>query len=320
MEVSVIVPCYNSRETIIDTLLSLENQTFRNFEVIIVNDGSNDDSDEVINNYINKNSKLKIIYLKQTNKGVSSARNYALENATSKYITFLDADDVYHPQYLEILYELIEEKNVDIVCCKYKMIDNKKQLDYRDQYVRNALSLTKEQFIDKYMHKRITKIGFWGAIYKRELISKHRVIFPPFIKYGEDSEFFCKYLAHCEKGGLDIENELYGYKNQPNSAMHSDCTWKMTDNIIAMQNVVKYWKEKGLSADFEEYMITRAIWGVTKDFARADKDLFIKLGVVYDVKGSMKFMAKYGDEMLIRLSALFYILNTELFRRVVKMF
>ena len=110
--VSVIVPVYNSEKYLTEALNSLEEQTFKNFEVIIVNDGSTDNSEKIIKDFVNKNSNFKLI--NQKNMGPGYAKNTGIRYSKGKYIAFLDSDDFFAPNFLEILYNLAVENKADI--------------------------------------------------------------------------------------------------------------------------------------------------------------------------------------------------------------
>src|SRR5574344_203637 len=92
-KVSIVIPVYNTGELIIKCLDSLKKQTMKDIEIIVVNDGATDNSDEIITNYIDKNSNMKIKYLKKENGGLSDARNYGVPYATGEYLAFIDSDD-----------------------------------------------------------------------------------------------------------------------------------------------------------------------------------------------------------------------------------
>lgn len=312
IEVSIIIPCYNAEKTIYRTLNSLLSQTFRNFEVIIINDGSKDNSEKKIAEYIKKYTSMKIRYFYQENRGVSVARNEGLKKANGKYITFLDADDLYHPRFLEILHKLLIEKKADIVCCQYKKISSEKNFIVDVKNIENKKLLPKEEILRKYIHKRKTRFSFVCAIYKRSIIEKENLCFPINIRFGEDSEFICKYLTHCDKG-IFLNECLYGYLNNNQSVMHSKCDWRRTDNLTATKNIIDYWNRNDLNIDFSEYMLSRAVWACAKDFANED-ELFVRLKNKYDLIHAMKVMVKHGDELLIRISAIIFLVNERLYK------
>lgn len=122
-EISVIVPVYNTEKYIERCLDSILNQTFKNIEIIIVNDGSEDNSDKIINQWIQRNnSKIKIKYIKKENGGLSDARNTAIKEATGKYISFIDSDD-YIDENLYFSLKKYMDDNIDLIKFKMNTVD-----------------------------------------------------------------------------------------------------------------------------------------------------------------------------------------------------
>ena len=119
--ISVIIPMYNSEKTILNALESVRTQTYKgDFEIIVVDDGSVDDSSALVKDYIQKYPKLNIRLIHQENKGVSSARNTGLKNAKGEILTLLDSDDIWLPQKIErqLLYLQNEELNIDLLATR----------------------------------------------------------------------------------------------------------------------------------------------------------------------------------------------------------
>ena len=116
-KISIIIPVYNVKEYIKEAIESVINQTYKNIEIIIINDGANDGSEKICDEYSKIDSRIKLI--NQKNMGLSTARNKGLECITGEYIAFLDPDDVYHPEMIEKAYKAITQKNVDCVICNF---------------------------------------------------------------------------------------------------------------------------------------------------------------------------------------------------------
>lgn len=117
---SIIIPCYNVEQSIAKTIESVNNQTFRDFEVIFVNDGSNDNTLNILKNY-KFNFSHKII--DQANKKIGAARNIAINNSSGKYLSFLDADDYWHSDKLKIIFNELTNTDIDIICHNEVLID-----------------------------------------------------------------------------------------------------------------------------------------------------------------------------------------------------
>lgn len=122
--VSIIIPCFNAERYIINTLESVKNQTYTNYEVIIVNDSSTDNSKEIIEEYIKNDSRFHLLNL-ESNYGVSFARNTGIENSKGKYIAFLDSDDIWLPMKLSRQINFMKINNCSFSCTAYEILDNR---------------------------------------------------------------------------------------------------------------------------------------------------------------------------------------------------
>ena len=162
--VSVIIPAYNSGATITETLRSVLVQTYSDFEIIVADDGSTDNTTEMVLRLAQEDNRIHLFQLK-ANQGVSKARNFAISNATGEWIAFLDSDDLWVEDKLEKQLKLAEKTNADIVYCSYGIIDDKgnrtctdfiveKHTSYDKMLARNVIScstaLIKKEYFNKY--------------------------------------------------------------------------------------------------------------------------------------------------------------------------
>ncbi len=122
-KIDVIIPLYNGEDFILDTIKSVENNTFKDFNIIVVDDGSKDNSSKIVKNLAKNYGN--ILYFYKENSGVSSARNYGIERSDSKYLCFLDADDLYHKDFLPKMYGKIKATNADTCTCGYYKLYDK---------------------------------------------------------------------------------------------------------------------------------------------------------------------------------------------------
>ena len=186
-KVSVIIPAYNSERFIAETLDCLVNQTLKDIEVVIVNDGSTDGTQDIIDAYCKKYSIFKS-YIKE-NGGVSKARNYGLERATGEYVVFLDADDTYTEGSLEAFYNTAKKTGADLVLGRLMNFGK----DIVSKHNAFADRLASEDSIDTF-----TKILLWSFLvgnkcYNREKLIESGVRFPGY-KYSEEGAFFMSYV------------------------------------------------------------------------------------------------------------------------------
>lgn len=200
--VSVITPCYNGSRFIKETIESVINQTYQNWEMIIIDDGSKDNSADIIKGYMANEPRIKLI--QQKNSGSSAARNNGIRNAEGQYIALLDADDLWIPQFLEKQIAFMKEKSAICVCCSYARIDEsskeihrptiaKRVITRKDMLVRDYVGcLTGLYDVSKYgkvyLHEELKSLrddyAFWyeiscfeGVIYgNREVLAKYRVL------------------------------------------------------------------------------------------------------------------------------------------------
>ena len=312
-KISVIIPCYNAEEIIEETLISLEKQTFNDFEVICVNDGSIDKTMEKLNAYI-KHSNLNIRCFNQENGGVSRARNKGINEARSEFITFLDSDDLYHPQFLEVLYNAMKD-GVDTAYCKLtRDLDN---FNMQTPISTATINQNPNEFMRKGLYD-MGKYGFCCYIYRKDIIKKNDIFFPIDIKYGEDREFLWKYLTHCKKG-IWVNSLLYYYRDNPKSVVNMT-NWRRTDALNSVKNTEQYLRRNNcrFSDEFAKYMYARNMLAVMFNFSKAKrKDLFIKLKETYDIKSTMKSLKKITNQRYIRYAATVYLLNPFLFYLIV---
>lgn len=173
--ISVVIPVYNVERYIAGCLNSVFAQTFTDFEVVIVNDGSKDNSKAIIVQFQEK-YKDRIIYLEKENGGLSSARNMALEHVSGKYITFLDSDDYLAANYLELLYTTAEKNGCDVVCSGQNKVRENGEIISKISYkVTDGKCLTR-------------RLNISGKLYKTEYVKKQGILFPLGKTY-EDNPF-----------------------------------------------------------------------------------------------------------------------------------
>ena len=135
---SIITPCYNGAKYIEETIDSVIAQTYKNWEMLIVDDGSRDDSAQIVTKYCEKEERIKLI--SQENAGSAAARNNGIRNAQGQYIALLDADDLWHPQFLEKQINFMKKKDAVCVYCSYDRIDEKSKKILRPTYAKPVIT------------------------------------------------------------------------------------------------------------------------------------------------------------------------------------
>ena len=244
-EISIVVPAYNEEKHIARCLDSILAQTFPDFEVLCVDDGSTDKTFDIITEYSKKDSR--IVPLKNTGKGVSSARNFGIDNSNGKYIGFVDSDDFIQPQMYEFLYRAITENFGDMaVCgCKRTSIQENLNFDYNSSEC-SCIDLINENKIDSFL-------CVWTKLIKKNILGE-KVRFKKF-KIGEDTLFCSELWTNSEKI-LFVDIPLYNYYTNPNGVFSNNLSnekWldQIKTHYLSYKNFCDY-KEKQPSLWFLE--------------------------------------------------------------------
>lgn len=213
--ISVIIPVYNCRkylEICIDSLLS---QSYKDIEIILVDDGSSDGSEKICDEYEHNHKCIHTIH--SSNMGPSHARNLGLKNAKGEFIAFCDSDDYCEKEYLQTLHNLIT-KGSDISCCYYFDFNGiwAEESSYRDSEIERITGDNRFKLINE--NKYVS--GFlWNKLFKKSIIENNKLLFDENIFVQEDLLFVTNYLVFSNDL-LVTNNKLYGYRTSTNSLSH----------------------------------------------------------------------------------------------------
>lgn len=307
--VSVIIPCYNCSSFIIDTLNSLKEQTYKEIELICINDGSEDNTLELLNEYKQNNPELTLVIINQTNHGVSYTRNCGIKISKGEYIVFVDSDDIVNKRYVEILVNVITSKKTDTAYCR--LIRDLSRLDYIP--TTRKVEIQDQSKAMSYLLYRMSDFGFYCYIYKRKTLIDNNIFFDENTRRFEDREFNWKYLANCSSACF-VDECLYGYRINEQSFLHQKINWTM-DSIEAAMRVEKYLEAKKIPyyAEVKKYLVARVVWGMAKNYARAGEyHLLVRLGDECDVKSCMKVTA-HDKNKKVALASKAYLVSPRLF-------
>ena len=201
-KISVIIPVYNAEKTLHRCIDSILAQTFSDFEVLLIDDGSKDKSGEICDEYARKDSRIKVCH--KENGGVSSARNMGLDNAKGEWITFVDADDYIASDFLSAI-----NNNCDFIIGQSQHFNSTGKY-WISENISTQDVVNKEQFQSFLAHNLVCHIMRtpWGKFFKRNLIGKIR--YDERMKVGEDTVFVHNYLLHCKSIAV-VDNITYYY-------------------------------------------------------------------------------------------------------------
>lgn len=255
MLISVVVPVYKVEKYLNRCIDSILSQTFTDFELILVNDGSPDNCGEICDEYAKKDRRITVIH--KENGGLSDARNagidWAFKNSNSEWITFIDSDDWIDRRYLEILFNTAVENHVDVSVCDFLRTSNFEDTDTQENFTYQKWDVT-----DFFVEKNLNFVVAWGKLYKKSLFEKIRY---PKGKLHEDELTTYKVLFCCE-GVVFIESKLYNYFINNEGIMQGkmEDIWdaNKVNFLEAMEERTKYFKERKLCSALkfqkEEYL------------------------------------------------------------------
>lgn len=294
---SVIIPVYNGENYILRALESLKNQTYSNLEIIIVNDGSTDSTERVVNDFIKNNACLDVKYYAQQNAGPSTARNFGLSVATGDYVAFLDSDDVFTPR----LFEEISAVKEDFDACFFGF----DEVDENGEYI--------SKYSDKFAYLESAKSGtdvaklkfsskIWicncNAVYKTKVLKENGINYPLGCYSGEDASFIYSALLASKKA-VSINYVGSIIYTRKNSLMHSAFSEKYLTELTAIDELLFKVKQLKMLSDSErEYFYdlftaskSYAVVAISKRIIRHYKKyrIFIKKLKEYGLKNACDY-------------------------------
>ena len=239
---SVIVPVYNVERFLPLCLDSLCNQTYRDLEIICVNDGSADNSGVILDEYAARDSRIQVIH--QKNAGVSAARNAGLDAATGEFVTFVDADDWLEPDAYEMALAVLSAE-VDMVC-SCGVVDG----DVSDEVKAEMQEYCRLKYSGKQSASAgilATDVYVWNKVFRKSLLEKYSIRFPVGIACGEDAAFYFSYAA-VARDAYYLPEKLYHYVQQSGSAMarFRGRTPRGLDHLRVVENVHDFYVKNGV--------------------------------------------------------------------------
>ncbi len=323
--ISIIVPAYNVEKYLSRCIDSVLVQTFSNFELILIDDGSTDHSSEICDKYAAKDSRIKVIH--KENGGQSSARNTGLEIATGKYIGFVDSDDWISTDCFEYLYTLIEKFNADAVSADFVFAYENKPFSFQsDKNPKEKIIASAEDILCYYlkqdkMHGK-NDFAVWGKLFKRELF--HELRFPT-SKIFEDNIINFKLFQKCSRY-VKSTKKIYAYFQRDISTTKSILTLKHLALIDVSKEMLtiaeKNYPECKKLHNLCKRKIAMSYFSVLAKYIRFGTDLNgekIK-GLVMEYKKVKHFYLRTEKSIKIHLISFFMCMNITLARKLYEKF
>lgn len=243
-KITVAVAVYKTEKYLERCIDSILNQTFKDFELILIEDGSPDHCGEICDVYAAKDSRVRVIH--QVNKGISAVRNRALDEAVGEYLAYVDSDDFLNEGYLEILYRVAVKTNADITMCRYLQFKSKEDLSI-ERYdaekvsysvidnmtaLKNLMTFSDNSYIDY--------VVAWNKLYRRSIFEGVRY---PEGKIYEDEAVAHLLIYQCDKFAI-AEAALYYYFYNPTGIMKSEFNLSQLQALDIYEGKIEFFKEK----------------------------------------------------------------------------
>lgn len=232
VDISIVVPIYNASKSLNKCIDSLINQTKKEIEIILINDGSTDDSEKIIKQY--KDERIK--YFKNKNQGIGKTRNFGIKKSIGKYIMFVDSDDYLDKNACKIMYEKATKDKLDIVVCDYYSVLNKKVKQKVKIESFNNTSLKENPSL-------LLKINLapWNKMYSKKMITKNNITFEEKLKY-EDAPFVAQALDKSKTiGKIDKALNYYVIHNNSETTIRDE---RVFDIIKIVDKIRQYFSDK----------------------------------------------------------------------------
>lgn len=302
-KISVILPIYNGEKYLEACLESVRSQTFTDFECLCVNDGSPDNSAEIVERFIEKDSRF--ILINQENAGVSAARNTGIDTAKGEFIAFIDQDDMYHSQILEVLLHMIITTCADVAALMYKMIPENSI--YKEDNITISdlnIKVSEKPLDDFFSDEQVRRVEIWLRLYKRNIIN---VKFPEGIQPAEDAVFTMKLFNQIDKLAYS-DAPLYLHRASATSIMEKGITDKYMNSFYQGSIILyQYFKEAEVSNEaffnFRKYIARMVVYEhLVRRFIRSKIDTDIRKQLYSKYRKMVHDMYKNGIFTLQGLS------------------
>ena len=284
--VSVICPVYNAEDYLLQTLECITKQTYEELEILMVDDGSNDNSLEICLKEAEKDGRIKVIHTE--NNGVACARNLGLSKVSGEYVTFIDSDDIVSSNFIEVMIKAALRTNEEIVTCRYY---NEEKHDYqsfkeikrREEPVVEVIDFNRYRYTNQYAHTVV-----WGGVYRSSLIRDMKFATDLFV--GEDTYFFAEALNKVKSLAF-VDEILYFYRYRTDSLAHKKYNKKQASEITSWERVCQLFENE--TDEFLNECKTQLGWTCIKNYERAIKSNYDDAKAVKEMYQKARYYSKF---------------------------
>ena len=290
--ISIVIPVYKVEKYLDKCIKSIINQTYKNLEIIIVDDGSPDKCPQMCDEFAQKDKRIKVIH--KENGGLSDARNAGIDIAKGKYITFVDSDDYITDDYVEYMYNLIKKYNTKMATCETQIVHIESDEKKQEQFQENIEVLTARDLFYKILFAQKSDVSAYSKLYETKLFDDIR--YPKGVVY-EDTATTYKLIEKCDKIATG-NKKCYFYCARPNSiSKMSGFNKNEIDYIKNTDEMLKYLQNKYVDLEqainrfelYANFRILRLLLFTTPRDKQKEKEVFTK------IKSKRMKVLKYKD-------------------------
>ncbi len=217
--VSVVIPVYNVEKYLNNTIDCVLNQTYKDYELLLIDDGSTDSSGKICDTYAQGYDNIRVFH--NQNQGPAKTRNFGIENAKGEYVAFIDSDDLIRENYLQAMMEGYQQEEVDLAMCGYERFDSETNETTSTHLVKEeeySVLESNRELARLFTTPRtsLNGVSIWAKIYKRNILMDYNIRFPENIDYEEDCCMNVQYYRHVRKTYI-VNKSLYRYRQLKNS-------------------------------------------------------------------------------------------------------
>lgn len=274
IKVSVIVPVYNKEQKISKCLDSLINQTLREIEIVVVDDGSKDNSAEIVKKYCEKDSRVR--YVKQDNQGPGAARNVGIINSKGRYIGFVDCDDYVEHEMYEIMYNAAEQNNCEVAVCQEKnvYVDDEGHVTNLGEthFPYNEITVvTGKMVLEWFLNFNYLSLNSaCFKIVRKSVFVEKDIYFPDNYRYAEDLTI-CGGILSVAKSVAVIPKSLYIYEHESNTFSTSYTLKKAMDVYLDLMDVLKYLERVEYTGNINNFILGMSFSSKRQLYASSEK-------------------------------------------------
>ena len=290
-KIDILVPVYNVKKYLAKCLDSLVNQTYKNINIIINENGSTDGSEQIVEDFAKKYENIKVFHT--PNEGnISKARNFLLSKIESKYFTFFDSDDYAAPEYIETLYNLLVENNSDMSICSIKRVAENKSVNLKkiNKKLNSVLLFDKQTAIAEMISSKLYFGSVYAKLMKTEMLGE--IKFDENIHYAEDLDFCFNIMQNC-KNFVFTNKKLYAYVIRKNSIVTSKFKPKKLTVLDCYNRIIEKVKDDDVltvcAKSMKGLISTELLYYVWRD---KYKDKELKKLLKQNIKESIPFIRK----------------------------